>query len=41
MRKLLLTCVALTFASLALAGCRMSGEIDPDGDVSSNVVLPR
>ena len=41
MRKLLMTCFALALGSAALVGCRVEGEVDPDGDVSSNVVLPR
>ena len=41
MRKLLMTCLAIAFASAALVGCKVEGEVDPDGDVSSNVVLPR
>jgi hypothetical protein len=41
MRKLLMTCLALALGSAALVGCRVEGEIDPDGDVSSNVALPR
>jgi hypothetical protein len=40
MRKLLITCLALAFAS-ALAGCRVEGEADLDGDVSTNLAVPR
>ncbi len=41
MRKTILTCVLLVLASAAVGGCRVGGEVDPDGDVSYNGVLPR
>lgn len=41
MRKLVLACLALALASAALSGCRASAEVDPDGEVSYNRVVPR
>ena len=39
MKKLLLTLVALTLASTALLGCRVSGEVDDD--LRTNIAAPR
>lgn len=41
MRKILLACFSIALLSAALTGCRASGEIDPDGNVSHQGVLPR
>jgi hypothetical protein len=39
MRKLIFTCLALLLASPALSGCKVEGEIDPDGKVTYNSVM--
>ena len=37
MKKLLLACLVMALTSAAfVGGCRVGGEIDPDGDVSYN-----
>jgi hypothetical protein len=41
MKKLLLACLALAFASAVVGGCKAEGEIDPDGNVSHHFVAPR
>jgi hypothetical protein len=41
MKKLILACIALAFASAIVGGCKAEGEIDPDGHVSHNFVAPR
>ena len=41
MKKLLLVCCAAMLSCAALAGCRAEAEVDPDGKVSYNRVLPR
>jgi hypothetical protein len=41
MRKLIFACLAIMLASAALSGCKVEGEVDPDGNVSYNGVLPR
>ena len=39
MKKILFSMLALVFASAVLTGCR--AEVDPDGDVTSGIALPR
>lgn len=39
MKKLMLSVVALALAATMLTGCRVGGEIDPDG--AASVVAPR
>jgi hypothetical protein len=41
MRKLFLACLALALTSAFVGGCKVEGEVDPDGHVSSNVALPQ
>ena len=41
MKKAYLACLTLVLALTAFAGCRAEAEIDPDGKVSYNQVLPR
>ena len=41
MRKVILACFALAFASSIINGCRAEGENDPDGHVTYNFVAPR
>ena len=41
MKKLMLTCLVLALTSALLGGCRVGGEIDPDGSVSYNGASPR
>ena len=41
MKKLLLTCIALAFASAVVGGCHAEGEVNPDGHVAHNFIAPR
>jgi hypothetical protein len=36
MRKLMLACLVLSFASAIIGGCKAEAEVDPDGHVSYN-----
>jgi hypothetical protein len=41
MKKMIFACLALMFAASVMAGCKASGEVDPDGDVSYIGAVPR
>ena len=41
MRKLILASLALVLVSAVLGGCKVGGEVDPDGNVSYNGAAAR
>lgn len=41
MRKPILFCCALVMACVCVIGCKVKGEVEPDGHVSSGVALPQ
>ena len=41
MRKMIVSCFALALLGALIGGCKVEGEVDPDGHVTSNVALPQ